>query len=75
MASADASSRLIDLEEVKKHTTEKSGWLVVHGNVYDVTEFLEEHPGGYDIILTSTGARGRADQTSTIDHDPPASRP
>jgi cytochrome b involved in lipid metabolism len=51
-----ASDRVISLEEVKKNTTEKSCWLVVHGKVYDVTEFLEEHPGGYDIILTSTGA-------------------
>jgi hypothetical protein len=26
------------------------------GKVYDVTAFLEEHPGGYDVILTSSGA-------------------
>lgn len=25
------------------------------GKVYDVTSFLEEHPGGYDVILTSSG--------------------
>lgn len=23
--------------------------------VYNVTEFLDEHPGGFDIILTNTG--------------------
>jgi hypothetical protein len=56
MAPAEAESRVISLEEVKKHTSDKSCWLVVHGKVYDVTDFLEEHPGGYDIILTSTGA-------------------
>jgi hypothetical protein len=27
------------------------------GKVYDVTAFLEEHPGGYDVILTSSGGR------------------
>lgn len=70
MSPADAATRMIDLEEVKKHTTEKSCWLVVHGNVYDVTEFLEEHPGGYDIILTSTGARGRVE--AKIHHRGPA---
>lgn len=48
--------RTISLEECRKHTTDKSCWLVVHGKVYDVTNFLEEHPGGYDIIVTATGA-------------------
>ncbi|GLC49885.1 hypothetical protein PLESTB_000319300 [Pleodorina starrii] len=49
------STKVYSLADVKAHTTDKSCWLVVHGKVYDVTEFLEEHPGGYDIILTSTG--------------------
>lgn len=49
------SKPAIKLEELKQHTTDKSCWLAVHGKVYDVTEFLEEHPGGYDIILSSTG--------------------
>ncbi len=43
------------LEECKRHTSDKDCWLVVHGKVYNVTDFLEEHPGGYDIILTSAG--------------------
>lgn len=25
-------------------------WIVIHGKVYEVTEFLEEHPGGAEII-------------------------
>ncbi|PNW71559.1 hypothetical protein CHLRE_16g659350v5 [Chlamydomonas reinhardtii] len=49
------SGKTYGVADLKQHTTEKSCWLVVHGKVYDVTEFLEEHPGGYDIILTSTG--------------------
>jgi cytochrome b involved in lipid metabolism len=53
------SDRLIGIEECKKHTTDKSCWIVVHGKVYDVTDFLEEHPGGYDIILTATGSTFR----------------
>lgn len=52
-----AAEKVYSLEECKKHNNDKSCWLVIHGKVYDVTEFLEEHPGGYDIILTSTGAR------------------
>lgn len=42
-------------EEVAKHNTSKSLWVIVHGNVYDVTEFLPEHPGGKKIILRYAG--------------------
>lgn len=45
------------VDELKQHTTEKSCWLAIRGNVYDITPFLEEHPGGYDVILSSTGAQ------------------
>ena len=37
------------------HSKEEDCWLVIDGNVYDVTPFLDEHPGGFDIILASTG--------------------
>lgn len=50
--------KTFSLEECKKHTTEQSCWLVIHGKVYDVTEFLEEHPGGYDIVVSSAGELG-----------------
>lgn len=30
------------LEEVKKHIDNKSTWIVIHNNVYDVTPFLNE---------------------------------
>lgn len=46
---------LDDLEEVKKHTREDDCWLVVDGDVFDVTDFLDEHPGGFDIIISNTG--------------------
>ena len=31
------------IEEVAEHTTQESGvWIAIEGNVYDVTQFLEE---------------------------------
>lgn len=36
------------------------------GKVYDVTAFLEEHPGGYDVILTSSGERGAGSGSAAI---------
>ena len=50
------TGKTFSLEECKQHITEKSCWLVIHGKVYDVTDFLEEHPGGYDIVVSSAGA-------------------
>lgn len=50
-----AASKNFTLEECAKHSTEKDCWLVIHGKVYDVTEFLDEHPGGYDIVVANTG--------------------
>ncbi|VVT56842.1 uncharacterized protein SAPINGB_P005329 [Magnusiomyces paraingens] len=42
-------------EEVAKHNSPESVWIIVHGKVYDVTAFLPEHPGGQKIILRYAG--------------------
>ncbi|KAM5563116.1 cytochrome b5-like [Rosa sericea] len=43
------------LDEVSKHCDRKDCWLVIDGKVYDVTKFLEDHPGGDEVLLSSTG--------------------
>lgn len=42
--------------EVAKHSNKQSCWIVVDSNVYDVTSFLPEHPGGAAVILKNAGA-------------------
>lgn len=49
---------------VVKHTTPESCWVVLYGNVYDVTEFLPSHPGGSKIILQLAG------RDATDEYDP-----
>merc|ERR1719277_2959390 len=44
-----------NLEEVAKHTSKTDCWVVVNGQVLDVTSFLSEHPGGELAILTFAG--------------------
>jgi hypothetical protein len=39
---------------------------VIHGKVYNVTDFLEEHPGGYDIVVSSAGVRPHARPHATL---------
>lgn len=44
------------LADVAKHATEKDGWVAVNGVVADVTKYLNEHPGGPDILAEYLGA-------------------
>jgi L-lactate dehydrogenase (cytochrome) len=51
-------------DEVKQHNTTDSTWVVLYGNVWDVTKFLPEHPGGSKIILQLAGT------DATEEYDP-----
>ncbi|KAK4751066.1 hypothetical protein SAY87_004548 [Trapa incisa] len=51
----NGGGKVYTLAEVSQHNTSKDCWLVIHGKVYDVTKFLEDHPGGDEVLLTSTG--------------------
>ncbi|XP_004600619.2 cytochrome b5 type B [Sorex araneus] len=44
------------LSEVAKRNSAKEIWLVIHGRVYDITRFLNEHPGGEEVLLEQAGA-------------------
>ncbi|GAA5990716.1 hypothetical protein JCM11641_008475 [Rhodosporidiobolus odoratus] len=48
---ASKRSRIYLQEDVDKHRTAKDCWITYEGKVYDVTPFLEDHPGGDDLIL------------------------
>ncbi|WVQ83117.1 hypothetical protein IAT38_005255 [Cryptococcus sp. DSM 104549] len=50
-----SGSKLISFEEVQKHNRADDCWVIINGNVYDVTEFLENHPGGPEIIIANAG--------------------
>ncbi|KAK8041703.1 acyl-CoA dehydrogenase [Apiospora rasikravindrae] len=37
-------------QEVTAHTSEKDLWIIIGSDVYDVTEFQHQHPGGAKVI-------------------------
>ncbi|KAJ6844868.1 cytochrome b5 [Iris pallida] len=52
---AGGESKLFHFEEVSKHNATKDCWLIIEGKVYDVTPFMDDHPGGDEVLLAATG--------------------
>lgn len=48
-------SKLYSMQEASEHNTKDDCWVVIDGKVYDVTTYLDEHPGGDDVVLAATG--------------------
>ncbi|ODV69899.1 hypothetical protein HYPBUDRAFT_151457 [Hyphopichia burtonii NRRL Y-1933] len=46
---------MLSIEEVSKHNTKKDCWVIIHDKAYDVSDFIDEHPGGSAIILKYAG--------------------
>ena len=46
---------MYSLEEVKGHNSAASAWCIYKNGVYDVTAFINEHPGGADLLLEAAG--------------------
>lgn len=49
------AARSYSLEEIASHNNQQSCWLAIRGGVYDVTQWLDKHPGGRDILLENAG--------------------
>lgn len=41
-----ADQKLLSTQQVSEHKTPEDCWIVVDNQVWDVTDFLDEHPGG-----------------------------
>ncbi|MCJ1441912.1 MAG: hypothetical protein MMC23_002404 [Stictis urceolatum] len=41
--------------EVKEHNSKKDLFLVIHDKVYNTTTFVDEHPGGEEVMLDAGG--------------------
>lgn len=42
-------------DEVRKHTSQDSTWCIIDATVYDLTDFLEAHPGGESVLRQFAG--------------------
>lgn len=46
------------LADVKKHASSSSCWSAINGNVYDLTKWINRHPGGASVIKALCGRNG-----------------
>ena len=44
--------------ELKKHKTRDDAWTAINGNVYNMTPFMDYHPGGDDELMRVAGRDG-----------------
>ena len=42
-------------EEVAKHCSLNDFWCILHGKVYDLTAYIDYHPGGPETLLPYAG--------------------
>ena len=45
------SDRVVTWQEFRKHTLPHDCWVMIDEEVYNVTDYMVEHPGGDDILV------------------------
>ncbi|XP_069777185.1 cytochrome b5 isoform X3 [Narcine bancroftii] len=55
MAEKKEEVKYYRLEELKQHSTSSSPWIHINNKIYDVHKFLEEHPGGEEVLKEQAG--------------------
>ncbi|KAK7216629.1 hypothetical protein V2G26_004632 [Clonostachys chloroleuca] len=48
-------SETFTLKDVKAKSAETSGYIVIDGKVYEITDYMSKHPGGDDILTEVLG--------------------
>lgn len=51
----DVEVPVYSLKEVAAHKQKNDMWIVVHGKVYDVSNYFQDHPGGAEVIEEVAG--------------------
>lgn len=51
----DSNKMIINVNELMLHNKPNDCWVSINGHVYDVTDFIDLHPGGADKLLKFAG--------------------
>ncbi|KAJ2970618.1 hypothetical protein NQ176_g8104 [Zarea fungicola] len=50
-----SAAKEFTFQDVAEHNTKKDLYVVIHDKVYNCTKFIDEHPGGEEVILDVGG--------------------
>ncbi|KAJ5634540.1 hypothetical protein N7528_002382 [Penicillium herquei] len=53
-----SASKEFTLKEIEEHNTKKDLYMIIHDKVYDCSSFVDEHPGGEEVLLDVGGQDG-----------------
>ncbi|CAI9778254.1 unnamed protein product [Fraxinus pennsylvanica] len=48
-------SKAFSYSHVSVHNTSKDCWIIINAKAYNVTNFLDDHPGGEEVLLAAAG--------------------
>ncbi len=60
LTTTSSNAKTYSVAEVASHKNKASCWTMINGNVYDLTSWISEHPGGAEAILSLCGTDGTA---------------
>jgi cytochrome b involved in lipid metabolism len=47
--------------ELARHNTASDCWMILYGNVYDLTDYAQRHPGGARVVTNLAGIDGTSE--------------
>jgi len=62
------ADKSFSMEDLKGADTREKALLVIHGKVYDVVKFLDEHPGGDEVLLGEAGGKDASEAFEDVGH-------
>jgi cytochrome b involved in lipid metabolism len=68
ITSTPSTATAYTLAQVAENNSKSSCWTIIDGNVYDITKYVPNHPGGEEQILKICGKDGTALFAKPMEH-------
>ena len=46
---------MLTARDVAQHNSRQSCWVIIEAHAYDLTDFVDDHPGGSSVIMRYAG--------------------
>ncbi|GAB5355431.1 hypothetical protein AAMO2058_000204900 [Amorphochlora amoebiformis] len=66
--------KVIKDADLAKHCSKDDLWCIIHGKVYDISQYVERHPGGIDILIDKAAGADASEAFEEIQHSEDARR-